>query len=313
VSELRALPTPDEVSEPVNELFQELPPSVARGLLYVLLGLLLAAGLYAAIGQVDDIVSARATVVPRGLVRPLQAANSGRVTHVAVQEGDRVDENQVLVYLETEAAQAQLEQAHEEQAIRQRQLQEALVGGTARVARGPDGPGSVDAMQIAEARARLTQADAAEAAAQRALDASMIVAPTAGQVTRLAVHGIGETVQAGQTVAEVAPAGAPLVFQARVANNDVGRVRVGQRATIKVDAYPYQAYGTLEGNVQFIGADAVAERDELPGYRVIVVPAPRPSAPGADAISLRLGLSATVEIVTERRRIIELFLRRVRG
>src|SRR5438132_933683 len=63
---------PDEAtSEAVSELFQELPPVVARGLVYVLLGLLLVAGLFAFLVTVPELVAARATVVPQGLVRQL--------------------------------------------------------------------------------------------------------------------------------------------------------------------------------------------------------------------------------------------------
>jgi hemolysin D len=85
-------------------------------------------------------------------------------------------------------------------------------------------------------------------------------------------------------------------------------VHVGQTAQIKVDAYPFQQYGTLDGTLTYLSADAVAE-GHAPSYRAIVVPATRPDDPAADKIVLRLGLSGTVEIVARRRRLIELFFR----
>jgi multidrug resistance efflux pump len=286
----------EETSEAVSELFQELPPVVARGLVYLLLALLLVAGVASFLVTVPELVAAPATVVPQDLVRQLQPAAAGRVSRVAVQEGDAVRANQVLIYLETEVAQAQLERARQEQTIRQRQLQDQLAS-------------QADASQVAEARARLAQAEVAVAEAERALDASMILAPSDGQVTRLTVRGPGQVVQAGQIVAEMAPANAPLIFEARLPLDSIGRVRLGQTARIKLDAYPFQQYGTLEGTLTYLSADAVTEGNAPPSYRAIVVPAARPEDPAARKIVLRLGLSATVEIVAKRRRLIELFFR----
>jgi multidrug efflux pump subunit AcrA (membrane-fusion protein) len=120
-------------------------------------------------------------------------------------------------------------------------------------------------------------------------------------------------VQTGQTVAELAPAGAPLVIEAMVANTDVGRVKAGQRVRIKVDAYPYQRYGTLEGEVTSIAPDTTADKSGASAgsaYRAIITPLP---SPAAKSIPLRLGLSTTTEIITARPRIIELIVRTLRG
>jgi len=293
-------PRLEEASEPVNELFEDLPPLLARGAVWLILTLLLAAGVYSFFGRVDEIVRARAAAVPQGLVRPVQAASGGRLSRVVVQEGEQVEKDQVLVYLETEAAEATLERAREERALRERQLQDLLAG-------------QADEFQVAEARARLAQAQGALESAQRAMENSMIVAPMTGQLTRLQVHGVGEAVQAGQTVAEVAPANAPLVFEAQVANSDVGRLRVGLPAKLKVDAFPHQEYGTVDGTVTYVSPDAAAAPDGGSYYRVRIAPGPLRPRPGKKPVVLRLGLSARAEIIADRSRIIDLLIRSLRG
>jgi multidrug efflux pump subunit AcrA (membrane-fusion protein) len=300
VSELSAHPGLEESSEPVNELFQDPPPIVARGLLYVLLAMLLAGGVYSVVGQIDELVTGTGTVVPHGLSRPIQSTAAGRVSRVAVQEGEDVDREQVLVYLETDVVQAGHERARKELLIRQRQLQSVLAAQTG-------------ALEVSEARARLAQAEEAEVAARRALEASMIVAPLRGRLTRLAVRGAGEAVEAGQVVGEIAPHGAPLVFEARIPNAGIGRVRMGQRAHVKVHAFPHQEYGTLEGTVTFIAPDATQEPGAAGAYRVMVTPLPRRAAGAVKDIPLRPGLAATVEIVAGRKRLAELLVRSLRG
>lgn len=300
MSELNASPELDQVSESVSELLHDLPSYVARGLVYLLLLLAVTAGAYSTIGRVDELVSAPGVVVPEGLVRPLQAGTGGRVTRVAVREGEPVSRHQALIYLETETAGAELERAQREREIRKRQLQDLQAA-------------QADVLQVAEARARLGQAETAVLAAQRAVDASIVTAPMDGQVTRLALRGVGETVQPGQTVAEIAPAGSPLMFEAAVLPSDVGRLRVGQTARVKVHAFPHQEYGVVEGIVVSVSPDTQAQGEASPAYRVVVRPEAAREKQAGKPIELRLGLTATVEVVTERRRIVDLFLNQVRG
>jgi multidrug efflux pump subunit AcrA (membrane-fusion protein) len=300
MSDVVSTPRPEESSGPVNELFQDLPPYVTRGVAYLSAGILLAALIFSCIGEVDEIATCPGVVAPLGQIRPVQAIASGQVTRVAVLEGERVVKGQVLVYLETNVAQSQLDRAEQEGALRQAQLQELLAA-------------RADAVQIADARARVAQSDADRLSARRTLESAMIVAPAAGQVTRLSVRGPGEAVQAGQMVAEVAPRGASLVLDARANTRDIGRIKLHQRAKIKVDAFPHQSYGALEGTVDAISPDAVADPSAGPAYRVTVAPQGRRGAGSDKEITLRLGLTATVEIVTGRKKIIELFVKSIRG
>lgn len=300
MSEMQALPALEEASEPVSEMLQDLPSYIARGLVYLLLLLAGVITLYSFVGQVDELVRAPGVVVPRGLSRPLQAAAAGRVTRLAVKEGEPVSRDQALIYLETTSAGAELERATRERDIRRRELQDLLAA-------------QADASQVAETRARVAQSEAAVIEATRAVEASILVSPMSGRVTRLGVRGIGETVQPGQTLAEIAPEGAPLVFQTAVDSADMGRLRPGETARIKVHAFPHQEYGVLEGTVESISPDTQPQEGGAAAYRVIVRPLSEQPTRAGKPIELRLGMTATVEIVTERRRIIDLFLKQVRG
>jgi HlyD family secretion protein len=52
------------------------------------------------------------------------------------------------------------------------------------------------------------------------------------------------------------PEGDPLVAEVWVSNQDVGFVRPGQPAKLKLAAFQFQKYGLLEGRVLHINADA---------------------------------------------------------
>ena len=81
-------------------------------------------------------------------------------------------------------------------------------------------------------------------------------APVAGVVQDLAVAGAGQSVAAHETLMKLVPLGDGLAVEARVANEDIGRVTVGMPATIKVRAFDYLRYGSVEGSVARVAADA---------------------------------------------------------
>ncbi|MCX8102374.1 MAG: HlyD family type I secretion periplasmic adaptor subunit [Geminicoccaceae bacterium] len=91
------------------------------------------------------------------------------------------------------------------------------------------------------------------------LDTMLIAAPVDGVVQDLAVTGPGQSVGANETILRLVPEGEGLVVEARVANEDIGRVRPGRSARLKVRAYDYLRYGTIDGRVVAVAADATPE------------------------------------------------------
>ena len=90
----------------------------------------------------------------------------------------------------------------------------------------------------------------------------VVRAPVDGIVQELAVTAPGQSVGSNQPLMKLVPTGGGLVIEARVANQDIGYVRVGQPATVKVRAFDFLRYGTLEGRIERIAADATADPRE---------------------------------------------------
>jgi len=115
---------------------------------------------------------------------------------------------------------------------------------------------------------RQLHADRAEASAQLArsreeLDKQLVrrehvelVAPHDGVVKELSVRTPGTVVSAGSVLLTLVPAGDALEADVMVRNEDAAFVRAGQRAQLKVAAYPFQKYGLLDADVIRIGPDA---------------------------------------------------------
>lgn len=85
--------------------------------------------------------------------------------------------------------------------------------------------------------------------------------PIAGTVQQLDVTTLGQVVSGGQALMSVVPLDAPLEVEVMIANKDIGFVSPGQRVTVKVEAFPFTRYGTIEGEVVTVSTDAVEERN----------------------------------------------------
>lgn len=101
-------------------------------------------------------------------------------------------------------------------------------------------------------------------AGQRARQ-QQLLAPVDGMVHQLSVHTVGGVVTAAQPVLAIVPADSRLEIEATLTNRDVGFVRAGQEAEIKVDAFSFTRYGLIRGEVLGVSGDAVTREQQVPG------------------------------------------------
>jgi hemolysin D len=76
-------------------------------------------------------------------------------------------------------------------------------------------------------------------------------------VQQLAVHTVGGVVTPAQPLLVVVPADSEIEIEAMISNRDIGFVREGQDAQIKVDTFPFTRYGLLSGRILHVSGDAI--------------------------------------------------------
>ena len=89
----------------------------------------------------------------------------------------------------------------------------------------------------------------------------MLVSPIDGTVQQLAVTTVGQVVTSGQSLLVVVPTDGPIDIEAQIDNKDIGFIVPGQETIIKVDAFPFTRYGTLDGSVTQVSRDAIDARE----------------------------------------------------
>jgi len=133
-------------------------------------------------------------------------------------------------------------------------------------------------------------------------------APVDGTVQQLTVHTVGGVVPAAQPLMLVVPRETVVEVEAFLENKDIGFVREGQEAAVKVEAFEYTKYGTVPGRVSHVSQDAIQDEKKGLIYSVKVA-LDKSSLPveGRDR-PLSAGMSVSVEIKTGERRVIEYVL-----
>lgn len=135
-----------------------------------------------------------------------------------------------------------------------------------------------------------------------------LVASVDGTIQQVEVHTIGGVVEPAKPLMVIVPSSAGLEVEARVLNKDIGFVRVGQEASVKLEAFSFTRYGAVPGRVRAISRDAVQDKDlGLVYVATILLDRATVDADGR-RYALSPGLTATVDIRTGTRSIISYLL-----
>ncbi len=167
----------------------------------------------------------------------------GVITRLGVDEGDTVRRGQVLATLDPAAVDARLRQAAADldRARRDAERFSRLVER-----------GAISRQQAEAQNTQVADAQAAYDAAAFDRRWAALAAPANGVVLVRQAQA-GEVVQPGQTVVILADDDSPLVLRAPISDRDIGRVRIGGGARVRLDSLPGEV---LTGTVTRIGQQA---------------------------------------------------------
>lgn len=165
---------------------------------------------------------------------------------------------------------------------------------------------SMDSMADGQQKAGALEQEVQKADLQDKL--TRLTAPVDGTVQQLAVHTVGGVVTPAQPVMVIVPQEDAVEVEAFIENKDVGFVKAGQEAEVKIEAFQYTKYGTVRAQVMSVSHDAIQD-EKLGLVYALRVRMDKPSlqVDGAD-VALGPGMAASVEIKTGNRRVIEYFL-----
>jgi hemolysin D len=112
--------------------------------------------------------------------------------------------------------------------------------------------------ELARARTEATGVAEGLAKAVRMNDLVVLTAPEDGIVLEVAKRSVGSVLQEAEPLVTMVPTGTPLIAEVMINSGDVGYTKLGDEVEIKVDAFPYQRHGLLEGRLRAVGEDSIS-------------------------------------------------------
>jgi hemolysin D len=160
--------------------------------------------------------------------------------------------------------------------------------------------------QLVQTRQQVADATQTLSKARKMSDLTELRAPIDGVILEIAQRSTGSVLREAETLVTMVPDNSNLYVEANIPARDIGYVKVGQIVRIKLEAYPFQRYGTVDGTLEVVSADALPLKDDKNSqmvYRAQVRLSSAPTELAGRAINLRPGLVASAEIKAGKRSI----------
>lgn len=133
-----------------------------------------------------------------------------------------------------------------------------------------------------------------------------IRAPMDGIVYRLNYRTPGGYVKTGDVILELVPTGEDLLIEAKIDPKDISNIRLGDAVQIRLSAYDSSRYGSIDGRVSRISADAISNKEsDSSYYQVDVAVDGNVALKDGTNVTLKPGMTATVDVLSGKRTILE--------
>ena len=157
--------------------------------------------------------------------------------------------------------------------------------------------------QIAEIESRIP-------ALRDRVSRTLVKSPLDGIVNRLNFNNIGGFVQPGDVILEIVPTGDDLIVEGKIDPKDIAYINPGQDVKISLTAYDPARYGTIEGKVLKVSADASPDnKTGLSFYTVDVSMDSQLYEDDNSPVEIFPGMVASLDVLAGKRTILEYFWR----
>ncbi|EGQ8079778.1 HlyD family type I secretion periplasmic adaptor subunit [Vibrio vulnificus] len=140
----------------------------------------------------------------------------------------------------------------------------------------------------------------------------IIRSPVDGTVQQLSVYTLGAVLQPAQNLMIIVPENSVQLAEVQILNKDAGFIYPGQSVTVKVDAFPYTRYGTIDAELLSVSRDSTTDEQlglvfpaqvQLKKNNIVI---------DGQTVELTPGMSVVAEIKTDKRRVIDYLLSPIR-
>ena len=295
-----------------NEIIQR-PASIwIYSLIWAIIGSFSFGFIYACLARIDEVVIAKGELQALGAERPIRAPLSGIINEIYIKEGDLVDKNSNLLRFDNnvllarkEGLKVKLEELESSIKAEEEILKELNILANA---------GGIQKLQYLQQKNKVSELGFAKKQIEAEIkeinfdeNKTLLVSPVKGKVFNLISVSQGFAANQGETLLKIVPSG-DTEAKIFLKNSDIGFVRTNMKANVRVDAYPFTQFGSINGILKSIGDEVIRSNEQnqnslFPAY---VSLEKQYLEKNNQKYFVRSGQSVSVNLIVRDRRIISL-------
>jgi hemolysin D len=158
-----------------------------------------------------------------------------------------------------------------------------------------------------EIRRRLAEVDSNRAASQERLSYHEIKAPMDGVIFDLSKKAPGTVVTPKDKLCDIIP-GEDLVAEVFLTNKDIGFIREGLPAVVRIDTFPFREFGEVKGTLSYLAADSLPANEEFkyPRFPAKIKLERQFLSHNGEKLALKSGMAVTVNIQVRDRTLLSI-------
>ena len=135
-----------------------------------------------------------------------------------------------------------------------------------------------------------------------------VLSPVDGVVQDLKFRTVGGVIPPGATLMNVVPLDGKMHAEVRVQPTDIGFVKLGEPARLKIGTFDFMRYGTIEGKVSMVSSFSTLDEKQQPYFKVIVS-LPQTFVGNSEDKRIEPGMTVQADIVTDHQSVLRYLLR----
>jgi multidrug efflux pump subunit AcrA (membrane-fusion protein) len=266
----------------VIENLQRMPNIFSRGVIYIVMLSIVSTLLYSFFSEVDIVVECRAVTRPTSHEIRVFTNRNGYIEKIFISEGQTVEKNAPLFTIRSKESLTYFSESEE--------LRHSI----------PDNE------EFPSGKKNGKEDDEDEVV-------KVVRTGGAGTISKLYFRDTGEYVRKSDLLCIILPTNGPLYVDITVANKDIGFIERDMEIKYKFDAFPYTDCGVLLGKVSTISPSAVEDRTLGLVYHLQGALDKTFFYIREKKYPLKAGMTATAEIVTEKKSIFSILFKKLKG
>ncbi|WP_133011017.1 HlyD family type I secretion periplasmic adaptor subunit [Marinomonas flavescens] len=162
---------------------------------------------------------------------------------------------------------------------------------------------------LTKVQSKLDQLKETNVSLQDKVSRTQVRSPVKGIVKQLQINTVGGVITPGMNLLEIVPIEDSLLIEAKVSPKDIGFIKPGLHAVVKLTAYDFSIYGGLKATVENISADTILDEEGKSFYLVRVRTDRNYLEHNSQRLPIIPGMQATVDVITGKKTLLKYLLK----